>query len=82
MSVKADKALVFAQKNKKDLTSLGKGTLVVMHMKPLMQGSYERKILWYSEAMVRIGVLWEGNISTEVFCTKGMITARVKRMGH
>lgn len=56
MGVKADKALVFIQKNKKDLTSLEKGTLVVMHMKPLMQGSYERKIC-YGEAMVRIGVL-------------------------
>lgn len=81
MGVKADKALVFIQKNKKDLTSLEKGTLVVMHMKPLMQGSYERKIC-YGEAMVRIGVLWEGNISTEVSCNKGMITAKVKRMGH
>lgn len=53
-----------------------------MHMKALMQGPYERKIICYSEAMVRTGVLWEGDILTEVYYNKGMITARVKRMGH
>lgn len=79
MGVKADKVLVFVQKNEKDLTSLGK---TYFGCDALIQGPYERKIICYSKAMVSTGVLWEGDILTEVYYNKGMITARVKRMGH